>query len=683
MPHEYQIEASNGGVYKVEAADDAQAERMGAFIEEQIKAGNPGIKDVELPDQGIRKEYQVEESSTEAPQGDGGKSFLDTGFGLAGRNLMRGVGAIPGLIFDQVSDSPGVTDKAINHIADAMGMRDARVGEEGYADRMVGAGFQGLGGAAAMGAGGMTAPGLEAASGATGSMAGQHTAEMGGSPGEQLVASIMGGAVPGLARSGAAMGVRGAMRGNDPGPMREALRTFDAAGTFPSVAQATGGDKANATEAFLSQLFGSSGIVRKANEAKETAIGDTLAGKADGLVNLPSNEAMGAKIGDDAENVWMKDQRKSMDAKYDKFYQMVPGSTVVPVGKFGTTLDELTSHIAGAKNLSENSFLNPDRNNLLGVVTDLKKDLAANNGAGLPLEAVKNIRTRVGKLLEDATFDSNRSTGDLKRIYGSLTETMKDAAGPEGSASRIAFDEANAATKDYHATLDLIKPVLERNGGPERVFTAALGGMKEGGTVLRNVYKVLTPEGREAMTAAIMKRAATPAASDPDTFDMVKWAANYANMNPEAKKVVFGSLGANYKTDLDAIAKTVQTIAKQRAEYGVATSAKEGKLGVQGIIGTLLFAPASLAAGAAGGTGAGAAAATALAATGTTAILGARKLAKWMTNPKTVHFLAESTKLPKEQLPIFINSVAQQATRDADPDMKELAEYLKAQEEPK
>lgn len=799
--HTYEITTDDGKVYHVDAYDDAQAARIGDFIKQQVAAGNPQLQGVELPDKALVEQHVIEDHTPveDKPKGDGGKAFLDTGMGLALRGIIKGATALPALTMDTVGGNPGETSQVIDSLLTGAGFRQPREGDDGRIDRLIQAGFEGVGGAGATGGMGaaletggakfapdiLTAsPMMQTGSAALGSTVGQLVAENGGDAKSQIIASLIAGSAPGLLKTGASAAVRGAVRGANPDRVRDAIETFQTAGTMPTVADATGGEKAKAVEGFLSQFFGSGGIVRKQRLKQEQDIGQNLEGRADNLHPAMSNETSGGMLIDHAKEGWQPQEQDKINNLFGDFYKTFPGSTRIPVSQTLGTLDNLISLIPGAERTSKNAFLSPTRGKWLGVLGDLKADIKSNfdttGKAGIPLEAVKALRTRLGSMLENAAFDTSIPTAEVKKLYGALSADMKNAAqtasnvpnismnqigalddaaqgvgalrqeiattqrakslieknpdlSPEMKANYLqehdakladlqsqlskqtlrgsararplvnamgeagqevsrdnaldaalktvtrpqtpidAFNKANDAVKAYHTTLDYIQPILDKNGGPEKVFTAALSGMKDGGTIIRNIYSTLTPEARNAMTSQILRRAARPASGDPEAFDMVRFAKNYRNMDQEAKKVIFPG---QYQEDLDKVSKAILTMQKTKEEGGVATSAAQGRLGAQAV----LMAPIYMLAGI--GTGAatshpvlGTLAASAI----PTGLLGSRKLAKWMTNPETVHFLAETTKLPKEQIPIAINNFAITAEKQHDPDMIDLANYLKSQ----
>jgi len=706
MPHEYQITTQDGKVYTVTANDDGQAARIGDFIKQQVAAGNPDLQGVDLPDNALLAKPKVITKTAaplDQPAGDGGKRFLDTGVGWAAQHLLKGATALPGLLLDQAASEPGATRAAIDELLTGkLGMRADRPGDDGRMDRVLGAGMEGLGGVMSMGAmgagadmaGGKTVanilraePTVQATGGVLGGVGGQTVAENGGDLKSQILASVLLGGLPGLAKTGAGAAVKGVMRGSDPTNVRNALDTFAAAGETPTVGQALGGRPAE-IESFLSQLFGSSRGVIKRYQQQETNIGDTLMQKADELYPAMSNEDIGAYIHSNAEEGFKPQGRSIVDRQFDLLNKKLPSDTRVDMGPFQDYVAQKASINPTAPNLTMNPAVGGGSPAAWATVAaDLKKDLESNlaktGTGGMELEAVKQIRSNIGRMIENAAFDqAGGDIGSLRGAYGVLSESMKDAAEKAGSLDQ--FNKAMKTADWYHDILETVKPVIDKNGGFEKVFTSSLSGMKDGGTVLRNVYSTLSPDARQAVTSQILRRAAKPAAGDPEAFDMFRFAKNYRNMDGEAKKVVFDPkvVGEDFRGNMDKITDAIGKIEQMREKYGAASTPAQGRLGAQMILSSLLSTPVGLLSGAlAGDTRLGAGIGAAYAGVAGGSVLTARKVSNWFTNPKTVKWLAETTKLPKEQIPIAINNLAQEAERQKDPEMLELAKYLQQQQQ--
>jgi hypothetical protein len=684
--------ASNGLTYPVDAADEHQANQIADWIEERVKAGDPQLKGPQpFKIETMPKDGPPElQAPVAAP--DGGKSFLDTGMGLMARHLVKGAVALPGLMLDAGANEAGATRNAIDELFDKAGARNDRQGDDGYGDRMVGSVVEGLGGLGTMGgvAAGTDAIGakpvadvLKNAMGSqivgttTGSLASQAVAEKGGDWKAQMLAGILAGTAPSGIKTAVDATRRGVMRGTSPTAVRDAISTFAPAGETPTVGQAVGGHPAG-VEAFLSQFFPSSSKVVNRYQEQEANIGKSLAAKADELYPPLSNTDMGAMISSEAHEGFKPNGRGMIDRAYDNLEKKLPSTTKVDATAFAKYLADKAAVDPLAKNITTNQLLGGgDQYKWAAALNDLNRDLKESPG-GLPLSAIKELRTSIGRQIDNAAFDTaGGNISDLRGAYGVLSESMKDAAEKNGALDL--YNKANGMSKDYHGVLETTQPILDKSGGFEQVFKAALGGMQEGGTKLQNTYYLMRPEARQAMTAQILRRAARPAAGDPEAFDMFKFAKNMGKMDEEAKNVIFDPkvVGPEFRSDIDNITETVRRIEEMKSKYGAATTPAQGRLGAQMMLGGILSGPVGLLTSAFLGSHAGVAGASAVTASTLGAAIGAPSVAKWMTNPKTVHWLAETTKLPTQQIPIAINQLEQDGAKQHDPEMVELAQYLK------
>lgn len=86
----YQIKASNGGIYEVQANDDAQAARLEKYINRRIAAGDPDLKQGRAPDRAIIRDRESAPAQSPAQQL---KTKQDQSAGPAGYKdlIMQGV----------------------------------------------------------------------------------------------------------------------------------------------------------------------------------------------------------------------------------------------------------------------------------------------------------------------------------------------------------------------------------------------------------------------------------------------------------------------------------------------------------------------------------------------------------------------------------------------------------------
>lgn len=282
----------------------------------------------------------------------------------------------------------------------------------------------------------------------------------------------------------------------------------------------------------------------------------------------------------------------------------------------------------------------------------------------LPYEALAKLRTLVGKELENSSLVSDVPRSKWKAVYKSLSQDLEQAAATNPEAKRA----WSRATKYYDARierLDMIDHVVEKAGGPEKVFTAALSGTREGATTLRAVMQSLPKEGQQALTGAVIKRMglANPGAQDAagEAFSTQTFLTNWNKMSPEARKALFDRHGPAFTKDMDRIAAVADNIRKG-GEMFRNPSGSANKIAASSYWGSLAIALGTgnfKTAGAVAGLG-----------------LAANKTAKAFTNPMFVHWLAQATEAPVHALPGQLIALQRLLEKQGDEDTAEVVAAL-------
>lgn len=513
-------------------------------------------------------------------------------------------------------------------------------------------------------------PGAQVVAAGTGASSSQLAQEMGAGPVGQAVAGVVGGSVPYLAQAG----VRGALRGGEQGrrTIEQNVAAFERAGTTPTVGQATERRFGRATETALSRSPGSAGVMVKSAEKQAAQVGGRLEQLAESLSPVRDSSGAGRAIvgGVTKQGGFLDTFKASSSANYDALGKLIPKNARIDVTNTVKALHDMAARIQGATNLS-GALVNPK---IAAWRDALDADLLANskggqaallqpNGNGLPYGALKAVRTLVGNELADAPFGGDIPTAQLKRVYAAMSADMEAAAKAAGPDAVKALSRANSYHKAGMARLEQISSVIEKNGGPEAVFRAATSGTKEGATVLNAVMKSLPEDGRKAVSASVIRRlgrATAGAQNDSgDLFSMGTFLTNWNNLSKQAKAVLFNRYGEKFTADMDAIAKVASNIRDGSKVYAnpSGTAAAGSQLaGGAAFVTALSTGNVKTALGIAAGAGA------------------ANVMARRMTNPRFVAWLAMTTKAPASALPSIVASAA----ASNDPDIREAAEVLKA-----
>lgn len=640
--------------------------------------------------------------------GDVGEALTGTALTLGGGaalNLGRpaaSLGAGPAAIINPTKAASGVALKQVSGNAPTLGQRGADI---------------------------LTAqPVLQAISAATGSGASSAVKEGGGGTGLQLLAGLAGGLAPSVVTAGAPAAARQLLRGGEENRqnLAEAIDDFAVLGATPSVGQGTGAWSRQGAETLLGAGPTSAGVMARFGDNQAEAIGAGLQQRADDLFRNPSAERAGRAIeeGIRGEDGFIRTSRERANQLYNRLDELLPQDSRVGIDNTRAALSALNEEIPGAPSLSrffQNARLEGIERGLMSdsqgvdaVLTqpgmreqaDLYRaylqsqadNVAAENArrqslgmtvmekvptadeieasvrgtlsnmvdSNLPYEALKKLRTLVGNELESTSLVSDVPRSKWKAVYGALTRDMEAAAStPE---AKQALDRANRYFNARATRIDDIDRVIDRNGGPEKIFQAVMGGVKDGGSTLRSVMQSLPEEGQKAVTAAALRRMglANPGAQDAagETFSAATFLTNWNKASPEARRALFDRYGPGFSRDLDKVAKVAERIKEgQGALSNASGTARQGVgLGYWGSI------AASVLTGNLGTT-------ATLAGGGAAANLAARA----MTNPRIVKWLATNADRPVGALPAQINVLKRIAAENEDQDAADLADALSQQ----
>lgn len=590
-------------------------------------------------------------------------------------------------------------------IADALGLPHA----ENATERVVGdmaAGMAGAGGLVKAGAnlaakGGTeitrrigellaTRPALQVAAGATGPGAAGTVREAGGGPVAQVVAGVAGGMAPAAPEIGKML-VRGAARGGEAGAKRVAdtIKTFEEAGAgTPTVAQATGSRAQQALESGLAKAPGGAGTMVKKAEAEAAGMGQKVDDMASALASRSGAEPTGRAIRGGIDG--FVEGFKARAAKlYDKVDRFIAPETMVSAPNTLAKIAALTKPIAGAKETSK--LIQTPK--LAAVGEALATDAAAKapqpilsrllgpdgkpivtgetlaQPGGIPYQALKELRSAIGAKLSNPSLVDDVPTGQWKLLYGALTKDMGAAARAAGPQAEQAMVKAS---NYYRGRMDTIENVLQpilRKADPEDVFKAAISGTNEGATTIRGVVKSIPQESRKMLAATVLRRLGKATAGKQDdlgeVFSTETFLTNWNRITPDSKKAIFSSLPDGMRADLDKIAKVAANVREGSKVFanpsGTAQAAMLG--GTVGSTVMAFFTGHPL-------TAAGIASTPVFS-------YGAANL---MTNQHFVRWLAQSTRVPIEQLPAQANALAQlswQMDKEDRADVLKLASALK------
>ncbi len=456
------------------------------------------------------------------------------------------------------------------------------------------------------------------------------------------------------------------------------VEQFEKAGTTPSVGQATQSTFVQGLENLASTFPGGVGVMRKFAERQQKDLGATAStgGSAE-------NAGRAVKTGIDR---FVEDFKGRSGQLYDKLDTHVPKDAPVDVTQTRAALAELNADIPSAPALSKwfksekmqgiEGSLGKDTaakqaQPIISTILDsagkgiVKGETAAQPGGVIPYEAVKKLRTLVGREIAEPSLVSDVPRSKWKALYGALSKDMEAMAAAQGPEAAQAFARANT---HYAAGIKRIDEVLEplrAKVDPEDVFKAFAPNSPDQVNKVRGVMKSLNESERKVVTDAVVNRLgrATPGKQDDmgSVFSSESFLTNYSKLSPGARAQLFPE--ASMRESMEALAKSASNI-REGSKVFVNPSGSAGK-------------------SAAYATG-GAAVATSVATGSALPIVGAASLvaganigARMLTSPKVVHWLAEASNAKPVNMPAHLARLATIYSDTKDDTLKdELGQYI-------
>jgi GH24 family phage-related lysozyme (muramidase) len=489
------------------------------------------------------------------------------------------------------------------------------------------------------------------------------------------------GIASGLSPYAAATSVPAMIRGIMSGSMSTAkpaanLAAFEAAGTTPSVGQLTEGRAARGLESVLSKIPGGAGIMAKRSEKQAADIGAGVEDIASGLSKKTDSTIAGRTIEKGVTEDFIPKARVKQKNLYNKLDTYISPDDEVLATNSLKTLRDISEPIPGAPTVSEAL----DNKGIAAIRAAFEEDMgtnvaptnayfSSNTGKAvkdtMPYDALKRIRTKIGDRLSDFNLASDIPRSQLKRVYAALSQDMESAAKKAGPEAYAAFKRANNYTSALHNRIDLLQGVVDKAGGPEKIFQSAISGTREGATTLNAVMKALPEDGKKVVTSNVLRRLgiANPSAQNElgEVFSTQTFLTNWNKLSKDAKQALFGNHTKQFNDDINKIAKVASNLregSKVFVNPSGTASAQAGMVTLGSFITALGTGNLALAGGVASGVGA------------------ANVAARAMTNPTFVRWLAKNADKPVSAVPAALNQLAQQADSAGDEDLKEVVKSI-------
>ena len=317
----------------------------------------------------------------------------------------------------------------------------------------------------------------------------------------------------------------------------QAVKELTKVGVSPTVGMA-GGAGAKILERTLADAPFSASIIRKASHNAVNQISSKVTSLADDLSTAATKQEAGAIIQKGARGFVSRFQDKSKQL-FDNLKKVVPDQEPVQVSKTLAFLNDRISQFSGAPNITA-SLINPSIRKLAAALSIDAKD------GKLPFRLLRNLRSDIGRKLSNPSIIDDIPRGELKRLYGSITEDIKDAAIEKGGSSGL--KSFNRANNFYRAGIKRIDDSIEKiaqSDTPEKAFRLATTGTRDGATKLRALKKSLKPEEFQALQSVVIRDMgkATAGTQLPggELFSVGTFLTNWNKFSPEAKNVLFST----------------------------------------------------------------------------------------------------------------------------------------------
>lgn len=514
------------------------------------------------------------------------------------------------------------------------------------------------------------APIAGALSAAAGAGASEYARQQGASPVVQTAIGLAAGSLPVAGRALAA-GARGLVRGGAQGQaeMQARLANAAASDTPLSAGQAGGSPTVQYLEGAQRALPGSGPLKELPGEQAKTLeshVGNIIDNLSQGAPVSPTSAGSGivSGIGNArTPGTAFGNMRAAEKAAYAKVDTLVPADYPVDLSSTLAKLDSIATPTPGATNTT--AALIPKK--ITELRDNIRADMAANGSATpeLPYAAAAALKTKLGNSIDWGFSPADPvANGSLKQIHASLKNDIGASASNASPQAAQAVTDANRLYATNQVSRDALTPIIDRAGGPEAVYGAATNGTKQGASKIGQIMTAINPDQQNIVRATVLDKLGRASGAQGAPFSPSTFLTNWTKLDPDAKDAMFGASGspASLRDGLDKLTNTMNAIRSgTKLQNWSGTGEKIGhSAGLlaawEGIKQLMAGNPHVLF-----GTAAGVAV--------------NNILARTLTNPKTVNWFAQSTRLPVSALPNAVNQLSQMQ----DPDAQALASYLQQQ----
>lgn len=382
--------------------------------------------------------------------------------------------------------------------------------------------------------------------------------------------------------AGAAAFKRG-VRGGESGRLAMAQRMQDLQNggvDAPSAGLASGNRTLMGLENLLAQTPGSVGLFDAARAKNLAGMKAKVDQVRDSASAVYGPVEAGSAIQRDLQGPFKDRIGSTYEKLNDRFAGQVPPGQRFPIDGTLGALDAVTAVNPLAPRTTA-GFVQPR-------ISDLRADILSDTtvpvpgmyqnstlNVGLPLGAIKDVRTDIGKEAASRAIFGTPEQADFKQLYGGLSEDMRSAArvadmstGPQLNnigPAETALGRANSFYSRAMTRADDLSSLANRST-PEGAYGAVASSLNAGPSVYQRLRGVISPDARQKVVATVVDELGAASAGQQgaagDIWSPRTFLTNYNRMDAGSRTELFKRIpgGGKMADSLVDIAKTADML---------------------------------------------------------------------------------------------------------------------------
>lgn len=283
----------------------------------------------------------------------------------------------------------------------------------------------------------------------------------------------------------------------------------------------------------LANIPGVGNSLKKASENAITQIGDAAERTATGYsrAGTPSAQQAGGVLKEGIENYIGPVTSARSQKAYDAVDGLVNEKATAPLAATAAKVAEIAAQ-------REAAGLPPSAASKIveGAIT---------RDGGLNYQGTKLLRQRVGEMLNSGPLPADISGSELKQVYSSLTNDLKNIVQTSGGEKGLAaFERANKyhrLVSERRENLSRLLKTTSEEGALEKILASASSSSRSDVALLTQARKALPRDEWGDIASTAVGRLGK--GGKDNTFSADRFVTDYSKLSKEGKAVLFGSTG--------------------------------------------------------------------------------------------------------------------------------------------